>query len=209
MKNSTSRYGSILLAGFAAIWLFAACGSAAGGGNVSGETGHGGGEIESTVDNESSHAQVSGNDANGELNITTSTGGATPTTGTSATSSTTTGSGQTANYTNSFPVTISPASITATTTPAFSWTATPVYKIYVTAANSTTIKWGLKCATGSNCISGPVSLGAQSATGATATPIGTASTGATLAAGAYNVVVEIASATGTISQSGWTAFTVQ
>lgn len=208
MKNATFHYGSILLAGFAATWLFAGCGSAKAGNNVNGES-HLGNEIESSVDNEASHTQASSDSNTGELNITTSTGSTTATAGNNANSTTTTNSNQTATYTNALPVTVSPTQVTITTTPTFSWTTTPVYKIYVTAANSTIIKWGLKCATGSNCISGPVNLGAQAVTGGSATPIGTASADATLAAGSYNVVVEIASATGTISRAGWVAFTVQ
>lgn len=208
MRNTTLRYGSILLAGFTAIWLFAGCGSAKAGDNVGGES-NGGHEIESTMDNEFSHAQTSPDSNTGELNITTSTGNTSATAGSSATSTTTTNSNQTATYTNALPITVSPTQVTTTTTPTFSWTTTPVYKIYVTAANSTTIKWGLKCATGSNCISGPVNLGAQAVTGGAATPIGAASAGATLAAGSYNVVVENASATGAISRAGWAAFTVQ
>lgn len=202
--------GSNILASVAAIWLFAGCGSAPAS-NTSNNSGGGEG-VESISDNEASHAQTSGTDTTGELNIstTTSTTGTTATTSTTATSTTTTTAGQTATYTVAFTVSAAPATITTTTTPTFTWVpASAAYKVYVTSAGSTTIKWGLKCATATNCINSPVSLGAQSVTGATVTPIGTASTATTLAAGTYNVVVETASTTGTISQAGWTAFTVQ
>lgn len=205
MRNNISRFGPVLLAGIAAGWLLAGCGAS------SSNAGGNDGEIESTSGNELSHAQTSADNNTGELNITTSTSTSTPTTGTTATSTTTTTSGQTATYTVAFTVTAAPATITATTTPTFSWTpASAVYKVYVTLAGSTTIKWGLKCATvGTNCINSPVNLGDQAAAGATVTPVGTAPAATTLAAGTYNVVVETASATGTISQAGWTAFTVQ
>lgn len=208
-KKNDFHHGSIMLAGVTAIWLFAGCGSAATS-NASNDAGGGDG-VESTSDSEASHAQTSGTDTEGELNITTNTsttGGAATTT--TATSITTTTAGQTATYTVAFTVSAAPATITTTTIPTFTWVpASAAYKVYVTLAGSTTIKWGLKCATGANCINSPVSLGDQSVTGATATPIGTASTATTLAAGTYNVVVETASTTGTISQAGWTAFTVQ
>lgn len=212
MKKNNFRYGSIIVASVAAIWLVAGCGSAptSNGSNDSGG-GDGGGGVESTSSNEASHAEASGTNTTGELNITTntSTTGSTATTATTATSTTTTTAGQTATYTVAFTVSAAPTTIT-TTIPTFSWVpASAAYKVYVTLAGSTTIKWGLKCATGTNCINSPVSLGDQSVTGATVTPIGSTPTATTLAAGTYNVVVETASTTGTISQAGWTAFTVQ
>lgn len=209
MKNNV-RYVSIMLAGVAAIWLIAGCGSAPTN-NASNDSGGGDG-VESTSDSEASHAQASGTDTEGELNITTntSTTGGAASTATTATSTTTTTAGQTATYTVAFTVSAAPTTITTADTPTFSWVpASAAYKVYVTLAGSTTIKWGLKCATGTNCINSPVSLGDQSVTGATATPIGSTATATTLAAGTYNVVVETASTTGTISQAGWTAFTVQ
>lgn len=205
MRNNISRFGPVLLAGIAAGWLLAGCGAS------SSNAGGNDGEIESTPDNELSHAQTSADDNTGELNITTSTNTSTPATGTTATSTTATTSGQTVTYTVAFTVSAAPATITTTTTPTFTWVpASAAYKVYVTLAGSTTIKWGLKCATvGTNCINSPVNLGDQAAAGATATLVGTAPTATTLAAGSYNVVVETASATGTISQAGWAAFAVQ
>ncbi len=211
MTKSFYRRGSLFFAGLAMIWLFAACGSAAT--KNGGESGGGGNnEVEATSSNETSHAQTSGTDTTGELNITTSTNTSTntATTTTTATSTTTTTAGQTAVYTVAFTVSAAPATITSATTPTFTWIpASPAYKVYVTLAGSTTIKWGLKCATGTNCINSPVNLGDQSVTGATATPVGATPAATTLAAGTYNVVVETASTTGTISQAGWVAFTVQ
>lgn len=207
-KKNDFRYGSIMLAGVAAIWLFAGCGSVPAS-NASDDAGGGDG-VESTSDSEASHAQASGTDTEGELNITTNTSTTGGIATTTATSITTTTAGQTATYTVAFTVSAAPATITTTTIPTFTWVpASAAYKVYVTLAGSTTIKWGLKCATGTNCINSPVSLGDQSVTGATATPIGAASAATTLAAGTYNVVVETASTTGTISQAGWAAFTVQ
>lgn len=202
MKKNLFRYGLTLSAGFAAIWLFAACGPA------SSDKGDGGGGhgIESDSHNELSQAQASGNDSEGEMNITTNGNNTT----TTATSTTTTSGGLTATYTAAYAVTASPVTITATTTPTFTWVpASAAYKIYVTLAGSTTIKWGLKCAIGANCINSPVNLGDQAVFSGSATPIGTSPLGTTLAAGTYNVVVETASTSGTISQAGWAAFTVQ
>ncbi len=213
MKKDSYRHGSLLLAGLTMIWLAAACGSAAsnnagdGGGN--GGDGGGNNEVEATSTNETSQAETSNNNT-GELNITTNTSNTTSTTTSTATSTTTTTGGQTAVYTVAFTVSAAPATITSTTIPTFTWVpASAAYKVYVTAAGSTTIKWGLKCAAGTNCINSPVNLGDQSAAGAAATVIGTTPQDTTLAAGAYNVVVETASTTGTISQAGWSAFTVQ
>lgn len=211
MSKNGYRYSAIISASVAAIWLLAGCGSAKSANETSG--GNGGNEVESSASNESTQTQTSGSDTNGELNITTNTsttGGTASTTATTATSTTTTTAGQTAVYTVSFTVSTAPTTVTTTTTPTFTWVpASAAYKVYVTLAGSTTIKWGLKCATASNCINSPVSLGAQSVTGATATPIGSTPTATTLAAGTYNVVVETASTAGTISQAGWAAFTVQ
>lgn len=203
MKKNLLRHGLTLSAGFAAIWLFAACGPASSQ-NGDGGDGHG---IESNSNNELSQAQASGNDSEGEMNIATNGNN---TTATTATSTTTTSGGLTATYTAAYTITASPVAITTITTPTFTWVpASAAYKIYVTLAGSTTIKWGLKCPIGVNCINSPVNLGDQSVFSGSATPIGNSPLGTALAAGTYNVVVETASTSGTISQAGWAAFTVQ